>query len=152
MRTSHLALWACVFFGTLVAQRSVERVQDIKTIYVGSFGEGPGSDLIRNKVIARLVKSGRVEVVENPESADAILTGVGELSKSTYYSANATTTNASAAGGTRYHATSAARVLNRQQKILWADEASNGMFYRSATSSVADKLVKTLKAMKPIKD
>ena len=134
--------------GLLCAQDAVQRLQDVKKVYVGSFGDGPGSELIRSKVISRLVKSNRVEVVEVPDQADAILTGVGELSKTTYYNANATSTNANASGGTRYNATAGARLLNKQQKILWADEASTGFFYRSASSSVADKIVKNLlKAM-----
>ena len=57
-------------------------LKDIKTIYVGSFGNDKGADLIRAKVISRIVKSGRLQVVESEEQADAILTGVGQTSKS----------------------------------------------------------------------
>lgn len=135
---------------TLTAQEAVKNLQDVKSVYVGSFGDGPGSELIRSKITSRLVKSGRLEVVEVPGQADATLTGVGELSKTAYYNANATTTNANASGGTKYHATAGARLLNKEQKILWADEASNGFFKRSASSSVADKIVKNLlKAITP---
>ena len=78
------------------------------------------------------------------ESADAILTGAGELSKSEYYSANANSSNANASGGTGYHATAGVRLINKEKKILWADQASNGMFSGSVSSSVADKIVKAL--------
>ncbi len=130
--------------GLLCAQDAVQRLQDVKKVYVGSFGDGPGSELIRSKLISRLAKSNRVEVVEVPDQADAVLTGVGELSTTAYYNANSTDTNATASGGTRYHATAGVRLVNKQQKILWADEASNGLFFRSASSSLADKIVKNL--------
>jgi len=136
----------CASFATvpLLAEGEAKRLQDVKTIFVGSFGDGPGGELIRSKVVSYLVKSKRIDVVESVDSADAILTGAGELSKSEYYSANANSTNANASGGTRYHATAGVRLINKEKKILWADEASNGMFYRSASSSVADKIVKAL--------
>jgi len=47
----------------------------IKSVYLGSFGGGEGSDLVREKLRVRLIKSGRFEVVETPEHADAILSG-----------------------------------------------------------------------------
>ena len=90
------------------------------------------------------MKSKRVEVVEIPQQADAILTGIGELSTSEHYSANASTTSANASGGTRYHATAGVRLLNKEQKILWADDVSNGFFSRSVSSSVADKISNNL--------
>jgi hypothetical protein len=55
------------------AESATLRLRDVKTVYVGSFGNGPGADLIRAKVITDLVKSGRLEVAESPENADAIL-------------------------------------------------------------------------------
>jgi hypothetical protein len=138
----------CIALSITTAAGTVKQIQDVKSIYVASFGDGDGSELIRSKIISRLVKSGKVTVVETPDHADAILTGVGELSKTTHYNASATPTSANASGGSKYHATAGARLLGRDQRILWADEASTGFFYRSASSSVADKIVKNLlKAM-----
>lgn len=125
---------------TILAQPAITDLASVKTIYVGDFGHGPGSELIRSKIISGLVKSHRVAVVETENGADAILTGVGELSKTEHFSID----NASGSGGSRYHATAGVRLLNQEQKILWADEASNGWFYRSASSSVAEKIVKAL--------
>jgi hypothetical protein len=142
----------CIALGIATAADTVQQIQDIKSIYVGSFGDGDGSELIRSKIISRLVKSGNVAVVETPDHADAILTGVGELSRTTDYSASATANSANASGGSKYHATAGARLLSRDQRILWTDEASTRFFYRSASSSVADKIVKNLlKAMSPPK-
>ena len=86
----------CASFATLplVAEGDIERLQDVKTIFVGSFGDGPGGELIRSKVVSYLVKSKRIDVVESPDSADAVLTGAGELSKTEHYSANANSSSA----------------------------------------------------------
>ncbi len=127
----------------LVAQNPVQRVQDVRTIYVDSFGTGEGADVIRSKVITRLVKAGRFEVLQSPEKADAILTGASSVTKTSHYSAT-NGENGSASGGTSYHATAGIQLINRDQKILWADDASNRLFAHSASSSLADKIVKDL--------
>ena len=143
---------SCIVLSVTTAADTVQQIRDVKSIYVASFGDGDGSELIRSKIISRLVKSGKVTVVETSDHADAILTGVGELSKTTYYNANATPNSVNASGGSKYHATAGARLLGRDHTILWADEASTGFLYRSASSSVADKIVKNLlKAMSPQK-
>jgi len=140
-RTVIVGLYLIAMVGsTALAQTAVNDLASVKTIYVGDFGHGPGSELIRSKIITGLVKSHRIAVVETESGADAILTGVGELSKTAHFSID----NGSGSGGSRYHATAGVRLLNQEQKILWADEASNGWFYRSASSSVAEKIVKAL--------
>lgn len=136
----------CLFLSSVLvqAQSGVQRLQDVKKLYVGSLGDSEGSDLIRSKIISHLVKSGRIEVVENENQADAILTGASKVAQRAYYNANATTTNANANAGTRYDATAGVRLLNKDSRILWADDTSNGMFARSVTSSIADKISKDL--------
>ena len=138
------ALCLLCSFMPLSAQSGVQRLQDIKRVYVGFFGDGDGADLVRNKIIGHLVKSKRIEVVENEDQADAILTGAAQVTKSKYYSATATTTSASANGGTKYHATAGVRLLSQDSRILWADDTSNGLLARSASSSLADKISKKL--------
>jgi hypothetical protein len=58
-------------------------------VYVGSFGTAEGADLIREKVINRIFKSGKLSLVETREPADPVLTGIGEISKGVRYSASA---------------------------------------------------------------
>lgn len=61
---------------------------------------------------------------------------------------NANPQGAQANGKTKDHASAAVRLLGRaDQKILWADEASTGLFaLGSATSSAANGIVKKLLA------
>lgn len=128
----------------LLAEDSVQRLQDVKRIYVDSFGNGENADVIRSKVITQLVKSNQFEVVQTPEKADAILTGAGTVSQRAVYSASANGQFGNASGGTRFDATAGVQLVNKQQTILWADNVSNGRFSRSATSSLAENIVKNL--------
>ena len=120
---------------TLLFCQAQPALRDVKTIYVGSFGEGPGANLIRSKIISDLVKSKRVEVVETVDRADAVLTGIGETSMVPGYS-----------GDLVAYATAGARLVGKDQKILWAGNASSSRmtFSGSATSGVANRIVKDL--------
>ena len=103
---------------------------DVCKIYVDSFGAGDGADVIRSKIITRLVKAGRSDVVQPADQADAVLTGASQVSKTAHYSANANGQYANESGGTRYHATAGVQLIIKDQKILWADDTSNGAFSR----------------------
>jgi hypothetical protein len=144
MRKNIAALCLLVASSLISAQEAVQRLQDVHKIYVDTFGNGEGADVIRSKVITRLVKSGRFEVVQSPDQADAILTGASQVSKTAHYSASTNGQYGNASGGTRYHATAGVQLISKDQKILWADDTSNGAFSRSASSSLADRIVKNL--------
>jgi hypothetical protein len=63
---------------------------DVHKIYVGSLGADSGAALIREKLIGRLLQSGKVTVVTSLQDADAVLTGVGQLTGRDYLTATAT--------------------------------------------------------------
>jgi hypothetical protein len=120
-------------------------LKDVKAIYVDSLGNAEGAEMIREKVINRLAKSQSVSVVLDIEKADAILTGVGEVSTGYHHTASVGTSGGSAQGGTTYDATVAIRLITKDKQILWADEAKPARFFtRSVSSSVADKVVRNL--------
>ncbi len=142
MRTSVLAELCLLASGFgLVEAQSVQRLQDVHKIYVDSFGTSEGADVVRSKIISRLVKSGRFEVVQSRERADAVLAGASQITKTSHYSASS---SGSASGGTRYHATAGVQIIGKDDKILWADDNSSGAFSRSASSSLADRIVKDI--------
>ena len=127
------------------AEDSPQRLSDVKKIFVGSFGNAEGADLIREKIIVRLVKSGKLTIVESPEDADASLTGVAETSKGVRYSASSGPYGGTAAGGTTYNASLVVRLVGKSRQILWGDEATPRFLgSRSVSSNVADKMVKEL--------
>jgi len=126
--------------GQLVPQR----LRDVHRIFVDSFGQGDGADLVRSKVISRLTKSGRFQVVQAPEQADAILTAVSQISATQHSFSSSTPQYASASSGTRYHATAGVQLIAKDKQILWADDVSSSVLSRSATSGLAEKIVNDL--------
>ena len=130
--------------GFLIQAQSPQSLAEVKTVFVDSLGQGEWSTIIRDKIINRLATSGRFQVVLDSDKADAILTGSGDVSKSDHYS--------NGSGGTRWDATAAVRLITKDQRILWVSETKNNRFARSASSSVADHIVKDLlKAASPPK-
>jgi hypothetical protein len=123
---------------------SAQRLSEVKSIFVDSFGNAEGADIIREKVINRIAKSGKVQVVDALAQADAILTGIGEITRGARYQASSGTYGGSASGGTTYDATLVLRLVTKEKQILWSDEAKPGGFSRSVSSSVADRVVKSL--------
>jgi hypothetical protein len=112
------------------------RLRNVKTVYIASFGVEQGAEMIRAKVLAGLVKSRKLEVVESEGDADAVLTGIGQVS-----------TQPDPLTG-KDHADATVRLVGRiDRRILWVDEASDALLtLRNATSSAADGIVKKLLA------
>src|SRR6266446_8680950 len=126
----HVCVTFLVLAGTMLlgAQTSVQRLQDVKTIYVLPMDahNTEFANLITAKLISHLAKYRGVSVVESEDNADAILTGSG-LVQST----------PNAYGRPSYHVRGAMRLDNKDGVVLWADDVSNSPFARSASSSFA---------------
>ncbi len=58
-----------------------QQLRDVKKIYVGELGRTDDSDIVREKIKLRLIKSGQYTVVNRREDADAILTGTVVISQ-----------------------------------------------------------------------
>jgi hypothetical protein len=119
----------------------------IKKIYLGDFGNANGSDLIREKVRIALSESTRFEVVENPKSADAVLTGVASVEKR--YSESVNTDNqgkVQGTGDTTYFGQGVLRVVDiKKEKTVWNFEYQRGFFFgESVSSNVSNQLVDKL--------
>jgi hypothetical protein len=89
MIRNNLFITVMLFAGEGVLADEVTTLREVRTVYVGSFGTAEGADLIREKVINRIFKSGKLSLVETREPADPVLTGIGEISKGVRYSASA---------------------------------------------------------------
>lgn len=121
-----LLIWSAAF-GICYGDQPARRLLDVKTVYVDTFGAAPGADLLRESVIGRLAKSGRFEVIEDRQNADAVLVGVGEISKHYKEFASLDKDEGKATGRARgrtiVDATLAVRLMSQERKILWADDA-----------------------------
>ena len=119
--------------GLVTQAPSPQSLSAVRAIFVDSLGQSD-SAIIRDKIINRLVASGKFQVVVDPDKADAMLVGsVEELER-----------------GTGFDATAVVRLITKDQRILWVAEAKNRIFFaRSASSSLADRIVNDLlKALK----
>lgn len=106
----------------------------IRSIYLGDFGGGDGADLVREKLRVRLLNSGRFELVESPDRADAVLTGSAGVEK--YLDE----------GTTNYRGTGLLRLVDtKTQKTIWAHEYQRGfMFGGSVSTRVANQMADQL--------
>ena len=96
----------------------------VRKIYIGSLGEGEGPEMLREK-IAHSLQENHFLVVERAEEADAVLSGSGKWSSVRVKSFRA-------------------RLVANGERVLWSGEVSSGGWIRSASSSVANKLVDSL--------
>jgi S1-C subfamily serine protease len=104
---------------------TIQRLRDVRKIAVESLGNTDAAGLVREKLINRLVASGKLIVVEDSSDADAVLTGT--VGANIYGRADV----------------AAIRLVTRDGRTLWGNETRRG-WGKSASSSVADHLAKEL--------
>ena len=130
--------------------KPVQKLGDVKKIFVASLGTAEGSELIRQKLMNRLSKSGSVVLVDSADDADATLTGITNINQRNVFVANLGAGSGFASGGTRYSAELVVRLIGKNQQILWTDETASRRFFGgdrsvgSVSSNVTNKLVKSL--------
>lgn len=121
------------------------RLADIKTIFVAPLGTDEGAELVRQKVINKIIREKLFNVVESPSNADAVLTGASGVS----HRHHLILTNSFFGTTTRYSAECVVRLIGKNQQVLWMDDTSTRRLFaphsaRSASSTVAEKLVNDL--------
>jgi hypothetical protein len=161
-----LCLW-----GTHAAGQAT--LKAVKKIYIAELGKQPESDLIREKIRIRLMKSGRFNIVDKPEEADATLTGAAGLEvvdallvggwgsvswgrppyyDPTYgpvygppYGGRTTSVGVYSGNDKVQSGTGVFRLIeSKSQDNIWEYEVEVGTSSGSATGAVADKAVKQL--------
>jgi TolB-like protein len=134
----HLQYLAFFFAAAVVASAadSPEHLKDVKAIYVAPL-EGQNTevaDMLRAKLISTLTKIQGISVVEDEDNADAILTGSGLLQSAT-----------NEYGHTHYVIQGGMRLISKEGGVvLWADNITSSRFARSASSSFAENVAKSL--------
>ena len=109
--------------------KTIEQLRDVKKIAMSSFGVSEAALLVREKLINRLARSNTIAIVDEPQDADAILSGV--VGQDVYGRADA----------------SVFRLKNSGGRILWSDETSSkglGSASSSVAGKIADKLLQTI--------
>lgn len=129
-------LIALLSVAVLSQAQQAKTINDVHVIFVDSLGPENTSSMIRDKIINRLTASKRFQVSLDPAKADAILSGSAEVTRGVRFTDEG--------GGTRYDGTAAIRLITPDKTILWTYETKSNGFARSASSSVADHIVKEL--------
>lgn len=123
----------------------------VRSVYIEDLthGEDPhlveGSDEVREKIIKRLVKSGRFSVAESPEQADAALTGVAGFQR--WYFGMEAFYGLEGSLNTQYSGIGMLRLLDSKTKQpIWTHEYETGFFRptQSVVDRVADQFADTL--------
>ncbi len=113
-------------------------------VFVGGFGSREGANELREMVMDRLGKSGRVTLVYNFLESDFILTGTGEVTKEKH-SPHWEGGHPPYSNETRIvtNAFVSAELKTKDNKRIWAaDVGPYPMFNRSVASSVAGRTAK----------
>ena len=108
-----------------VEHEKVETMRpSVRKIYIGSLGSGEGPDMLRDK-IAHQLQELHFQLVDTPSEADAVLSGSGKWDHVRVQ---------------RFRA----KLVAGDQRELWSGEVAVSGWLRSASSSVANKLVENL--------
>lgn len=141
------------------ATQDLPRLAVVKAIYVESLGIEEGADLIeqsdvvRERISAGLVQSGRFSIVRSPEEADAILAGVAGVEpwyhgmEGFYGLEGDLDTHLLGVGRLRL-------VDTRTQKVIWTHRYKTGFLnlHQSVASRVADQVMEQLLADTAVAD
>jgi hypothetical protein len=118
------------------AAQPVQKLSDIKNIFVAPLGTGDDSELIRQKIINQLIQSEILRVVDSPEEADATLTGVARI----YSGMDFSIANGTGGGSTYQTACLVARLVGKTKQALWIWDTTQSR-RRKAIPIVATALI-----------
>ena len=115
----------------------VEHLRDVKTIYVADLGTNDSARVLRARLVNRLAKSKELRVTEDPERADARLTGIVE-GRDRFV--NGTSLR-------RYDLV--VKLLSRDKSVLWVKDwkrvHDGGLFNADLEDKIVRELLKAIK-------
>lgn len=147
---SRLALIAALFAALLALVslancQTAESLSAARKIYVAEFNGGKAAEQLRASVIRRLQKSGRFQLADSPEAADAVLTGTGQVWIGGYLS-----TNWRAPSANRqpvYEGYLSVEIKGKDQRTLWSYLVTpSRSIWANITNDLAGSLVRNMVA------
>ena len=135
---------ACLACSAFCGQ-DASSIEQVKRIYVGSFGDKAESGKLRDSLIAELGKHHRVTVVDTPAQADAILKASGEVWIKGYYSLNPRVREIGEGALPVYGGFLSVELTGKQAEPLWSwlatpRRAASGDINRELAGQIARKL------------
>lgn len=112
----------------------------IRKIYIAPLGDDFGASVIHARIGREIVKTGRFEVVETAEEADAVLSGEGHITK---------TMEKGQGGRKKAHEAAAAslQLVGKDQAVLWKDEESAQSSTNRASLEIGREVARKLAKM-----
>jgi phosphate transport system substrate-binding protein len=122
---------------------AVHALSQVKKIYVEPLGQGKLGDEFRERVIARLRKVGRIDIVESSARADAVMSGTAQI----WVTGHVTTTphSPSTSKHAVYSGFLSARVTSKNNEVLWSYLVTPSKFaWGGIVHDLADNLASKL--------
>lgn len=123
--------------------RDLPALASVRSVYIEDLthGEDPhlveGSDLVKEKISQKLTQSGRFVIVERPDLADALLTGVAGFQR--WYFGMESFFGLEGSLNTQYAGIGMVRLLDAKTKRpIWTHEYETGLFH--PTQPVVDRV------------
>jgi phosphate ABC transporter phosphate-binding protein len=124
--------------------QTVASLNRVRTIDVGSMGEGSGAEALRQRIVDRLNKSGRLQVVASPSAADVALRGTSSMWATGTISLSP---HSKSASQTIYEGYLSVELVSKDGQILWSYLVTPSHFRTaSITDDLADQVVLRLLA------
>jgi hypothetical protein len=124
-----------------------EQLSQVKKVYVDSFGNGKDAAAIRKQIVHRLGASHRLEIVADPEQADAVIKGTGQVWITGYESPSP---RSSTLRNPVYRGFLAVKVIGKDDQVLWSYLVTPSKFsWTSVPNDLANQLAgKLIAALK----
>lgn len=126
------------------ASQSAGSLDQVKRVYVGSFGVKSESEKLRDSLIAELRKYNRLTVVPRAADADAVLQGSGDVWVKGYYALNPRVREVGEGAQPLYGGFLSVELMGKENEPLWSwiatPKRSSSDIRRDLASEVAKKL------------
>jgi phosphate ABC transporter phosphate-binding protein len=124
------------------AAQTVVPMDRVRAIQVLSMGNGTGAEALRQRIVDRLSKSGKLRVVQSPSDADIALRGTSNMWATGTISLSPRSKSASQ---TIYEGYLSAELVNKDGQVLWSYLVTPSHFRTgSFTDDLADQMVSHL--------
>jgi len=133
----------CLYSGRA---QTAHQLRDVKRIYVGSLGNKAGADQLRKDLLNELRRSKFTQLAPSPASADAAVTGTGEMWIKGYYSLNPRAGVVPRNGTPVYGGSLSIELVGKDKETLWSYLVTPRVSSTNVARDLCRELVRQLDA------
>jgi len=142
---------SCAVTGLAFAWQPSDQAREIKRLYVEPFTVKTGAEKLRDDLVAQLRKLGTVSLVGDKSSADAILSGNGEIWLKGYQSLNPRSGRFPSNGTPVYSGFLSVELKDTKGDTLWSYLVTPAAASEDISKDLSKRLVKHLAEVLPPK-